>query len=46
MNVTIAPGGELTIGPPESGPGDRIELRHEPLPQMPPELKALVQERK
>jgi succinate dehydrogenase / fumarate reductase flavoprotein subunit len=26
--------------------GDRIELRHEPLPQMPPELKALVQERK
>jgi uncharacterized protein len=27
MNVTIAPGGELTIGPPESGPGDRIELR-------------------
>ena len=26
--------------------GDRIELRREPLPQMPPELKALFQERK
>jgi len=25
--------------------GDRIDLRREPLPQMPPELKALVQER-
>src|SRR6266446_1844079 len=26
--------------------GDRIELRREPLPQMPPELKALLQEKK
>ncbi len=26
--------------------GDRVDLRREPLPQMPPELKALFQERK
>src|SRR4051794_26392447 len=29
MNVTIAPDGDLTIGTPESRPGDHIELRAE-----------------
>ena len=29
MNVTIAPSGELTIGPPPSHPGDYIDLRAE-----------------